>query len=395
MAVTLLRRKIRRYTKSVNQDLLDRALIHGHTLERFSAGEVNKIIKFLNRDVLPDAVDKLEGRLRRIKQYGWDRGPATTKRLREMIAGTNETVRAGIQDAGKTLREDLKGLAVTEAEWQTRALRAATKGMGLGFVSPNVGRLHSILTSRPMQGALLSKWWDGVGKAAQRDITRQLSIGIAQGEPVDTIVRRLVGTRAAAFGDGAFGAIRRNVRATVRTAANHVSTHARGMTAQENIEVIKGEQIVATLDYRTTPMCMAEDGKVYPVGEGWRPPGHHQCRTTVVPVLKSWKELDIDLKEAPPGTRASMDGQVSAKETYGSWLKKQPHHIQNEALGVTRARMFRQGRLNVKQLVDTKGRTLTLKQLRAKSGVFDKDTKFKDALSRTPRIRKVSGPCGF
>jgi hypothetical protein len=109
---------------------------------------------------------------------------------------------------------------------------------------------------------------------------------------------------------------------------------------------------------------MSLDGTTYPVDQGPRPPAHHQCRSTTVPVVKSWKELGIDLKEAPPGTRASMNGQVPSKLTYPQWLKRQPAAIQREALGPTRAALFRSGRLTIDRFVDQRGRPLSLKQIR-------------------------------
>lgn len=96
----------------------------------------------------------------------------------------------------------------------------------------------------------------------------------------------------------------------------------------------------------------------------------HNCRSTTVPVLKSWKQLGINLKEAPAGTRASMNGQVPAKLNYLQWLKSQSVSTQNEALGVGRAKMFRSGKLTIDKFRARSGKgLLTLAQLRAKEGL--------------------------
>jgi SPP1 gp7 family putative phage head morphogenesis protein len=92
----------------------------------------------------------------------------------------------------------------------------------------------------------------------------------------------------------------------------------------------------------------------------------HNCRSTTVPVLKSWKELGLDLAEADEGTRASMNGQVPASETYQTWLKRQPTGFQDDVLGVQRASLFRQGKLTVDKFVDESGKVYTMEQLRAK-----------------------------
>jgi hypothetical protein len=99
-------------------------------------------------------------------------------------------------------------------------------------------------------------------------------------------------------------------------------------------------------------------------------PAHHQCRSTTVPVLKSWEELGIPgLKDAPESTRAALGGAVPGKLTYGDWLKRQPASMQDLALGKGRAALFRAGKLDVRDLVDSTGRSLTLKELRALEGL--------------------------
>jgi hypothetical protein len=90
----------------------------------------------------------------------------------------------------------------------------------------------------------------------------------------------------------------------------------------------------------------------------------HNCRCTTTPVLKSWRELGVNLKEAPDGTRASMDGQISETDNYASWLEKQSAAIQDEALGKTRGALFRRGELSFDRFTDQRGNQLTLDQLR-------------------------------
>jgi hypothetical protein len=128
------------------------------------------------------------------------------------------------------------------------------------------------------------------------------------------------------------------------------------------------------LDNRTTEICIGYDGKVYPINEGPRPPFHWQCRTQAVPVLKSWKQLGINLKEAPEGTRSSMNGQEAAKITYPEWLKKQPIEFQDEVLGPTRAKLWRSGKVKIDRFTQD-GKLLTLDQLRKKEGLSIKDVK--------------------
>lgn len=92
----------------------------------------------------------------------------------------------------------------------------------------------------------------------------------------------------------------------------------------------------------------------------------HNCRSAYTPVLKSFRELGIDIDEAPSGTRASMNGQVPSDTTYGQWLKGQPVSVQNDALGVTKATLFRKGDLPLDRFINRNGHELTLAELKVK-----------------------------
>lgn len=99
----------------------------------------------------------------------------------------------------------------------------------------------------------------------------------------------------------------------------------------------------------------------------------HNCRSSTAPVLKSWKEMGIDLQEAPEGTRASLDGQVPASTTYSDWLRRQPPEVQDDVLGKAKGRLYRKGGLSVDRFVDRAGNELTLDQLRRREAdAFEK-----------------------
>ena len=90
------------------------------------------------------------------------------------------------------------------------------------------------------------------------------------------------------------------------------------------------------------------------------------CRSTSVPVLKSFRELGIDLDEVPLSTRASMDGQIAEDTTFEGFLSRRTVAEQGEVLGVGRAKLWRDGEISFRDLVDGNGRPLTLEELRAR-----------------------------
>jgi SPP1 gp7 family putative phage head morphogenesis protein len=156
---------------------------------------------------------------------------------------------------------------------------------------------------------------------------------------------------------------RRQVDTLTRTIVNHVSAQARNVTLEDNADILEGYEWVSTLDSRTTLICGGRDGRIYPVGQGPRPPAHWNCRSTVIPVVR--EEFRIEgLKGERPAVGDDGPGVVSAKSTYGGWLKKQPSSFQDETLGPTRAKLFRDGGLTIDKFRDETGKTYTLEQLK-------------------------------
>ena len=151
----------------------------------------------------------------------------------------------------------------------------------------------------------------------------------------------------------------------------HVANTARVETMKANEDIVKGYRWVSTLDGRTSEVCRSLDGKQFDIGKGPIPPAHPNCRSTTVPVLKSWRELGLDIDEMAPGQRASQDGPVSSTLTYYDWLKRQPASFVEEALGKTRAALFLKGGLSADEFarlqLNRNFEPLTLAELRKKA----------------------------
>ena len=358
-------------SRSVNDILLDEAIRHAHLLEQVKNGEVRKVAALLERDVFPALLNKVQGGVDRIGKRGVGYSLNATERGKSLASST----RSLLVQAMRKINDEyatpvMKLLAVSEAEWQVAVMSRATTAFNLEFNVPNLPQLRSIVTSVPMEGKLMKDWYDDLAHATQDRVLKAINTGLGAGEDGGSIIRRLRGTRAEGFTDGALQTTRNHADSIVRTSANHVSTHARERTYEENSDFIKGIRIVATLDGRTTAICRSEDGKVYPPGEGRRPPFHWKCRTTTVPVLKAASELGIPgLKDLPPGTRGSMNGEVSETLNYNDWLKKQPKAFQDRVLGPERGELFRKHKLTMDSFVNEQGKLLTIEQLRKAEGL--------------------------
>lgn len=256
---------------------------------------------------------------------------------------------AGFEKVSDGLKDNLYELSAILAGYEAAALVA----LGVSVTPVSDKLVRAILDSRPLSvegintDPLLEPFIDGYAKNQRIRISTAIKQGIAQGQTNAQIRQRIVGTKKAGYADGIVGGSIRSGEAVVRTAAAHVSSMVRQATAEENRDIVDGFRFLATLDSRTSTVCRSMDGKVLPIDTGVRPPLHINCRSTLVLELKpQYKGRDIDPQ------RASKDGAVSAKQTYYEWLKKQPEAFQDEVLGVTRGKLFRDGGLSVKEFSD-------------------------------------------
>jgi SPP1 gp7 family putative phage head morphogenesis protein len=323
--------------ETVNARLVDEFLQHQHYIEFFKQGQLDDLMTFLYQ-LMEDLSGVLGRRLGDVRTEG----TANTQRLQALLQDVQRLSDDVAGKLGTTVQQQLRDLALYEGGWTVKTVTDVLPvQLDLTTVAPV--QLWAAVNERPFEGRKLTTWFSDY-TASQRDrLTGSIRMSVVEGETVDQAIRRIRGTQRLNYSDGLImGLQRRSAEALVRTAVNHVVMTARNATLETNDEVVKAVLWRSTLDNRTSEICIARDGKTYPITSGPRPPAHPNCRSCIVPVIKSWKELGINLQEAPEGTRASMSGQVPASETYASWLNRQSAGFQDTVLGQTRADLFRQ-----------------------------------------------------
>lgn len=351
--------------KTANERVMSRTIRHSVYLQRYASGASRDVIAFLDEFVFPDLLGKLESRLAKIQSRGLDRGPWTTKRYGQMLWDLWDVLKDGTREANKRVRADLVELSKVEASHVVASVsQSLPADLDVSFRGLDLRSVQTVV-SRPIVGAPMRDWWNGIAEQTQRRIESQIGVGMAQGETAEQIIRRIRGTQAAGYSDGALNATRSQAAAIVKTAVNQVSTQTRQQTFKENGDIVKGYRWLSTLDNLTTPICRSRDGKVYPVDSNDLPPAHWNCRSTITPVLKSFREMGIDKDDLKPSTRASMNGQVPATQTYEQWIKEQPKEFQDDALGAARAQAWRSGRITWAEVnaVNQLGRPVPLEDL--------------------------------
>ena len=338
---------------SVNWKMKDRVIRHSVYIQGLAKAEQAKLARFLDRRLLPDlrrqVQDALAGSIPGLI-------PPSAQRLQDLDAAIGGLLRTHLGTAGSDLSKALSKVAINEGKWSSGLLAKAMEPLSVDFITPSPATLQAIVKEGVI-GKPMKEWFGGLAKGTQTKLRNQIAAGVALGESTPTIVRRV---------SKGYAITKRQAQTLVRTSVNHVSNQARMVTMQANTDTIKGWQFVATLDARTTDICMSHDGKFYKLNEGGNqyPPLHHQCRSTAVPVSKSWEELGLKGLKAPPaGFRASMNGQVPANVRYPQWLRAQPKSVRREILGPGRAELFDRGVVTVDKFVDADNKSRTLGQL--------------------------------
>lgn len=355
--------------KNINETIRDRTIRHMIYMEQLKTREVKEILKTLDKEILPDLIEKLQIRLSKIEDFGFDRGQATTRRIEALIKSLSD-ISKEYKNINNRVQGELFELGVSENKWQIGMIKEET-GVDLDFIVPNEKLIKSVITSKPFDGRTLEQWFDRLANSTQERLGQEIRRGVVEGLTTDQIVRNVRGTRALNYSDGVLNTTRRQTEAVVRSAVQHASNAARDELFKANRDMIKGVQWVATLDSRTCLECSPLDGQFFPVEKHPHAPLHVGCRCTLIMVLKSWKELGLNGQDLPPSTRASMNGQVAGSINYNDWLKTQPNDVIVDALGVKKAKLFSDGDLNLKSFVSDNRSILTLKQLEAReSGAF-------------------------
>lgn len=347
---------------SINEKISDKLQTHHLYLLRFDAEERKKVLKEL---------DKMFKDLDKILRNNPPTGKVRKAKFLKLRSFAQESISRYYSGIDGFIAGDLLELAELESLYVKKAINGVTR-INLTSSVLTTEQIKSVAKGSLVEGAPTSEWWarQAVGtKQIFEDAIRQ---GMMRGEGIDEMRRRIFGTNKR---PGIMEARKRTAEALTRSSVQSVANNARMEAYRKNGDVIKGIQWVSTLDGRTSLFCMSMDGLTWdldykPIGHGNEfipPPAHWNCRSTTVPILKSAEELGVKSGDIPAGTRASMDGQVNAKETFGTWLEKkesQDPGFADKVLGKGRADLWREGKITMSQLTDFKGHTLTLAELK-------------------------------
>lgn len=361
--------------------LADKFTMQDVNLSRFEAGERLKI-----RRLLSGLSDQLTVQLDKILPD--DEQTFSRRRLQALFKATDLTIQNTYAKIAKTHDESMMGLAEVSADKTRQAINKA-----IGVSIANVGLPESVLKALVNDdislGLPAKEWWAGQSTRLRQRFQNTIRQGVFAGETLSDLTRRVRGRRENGFKDGIMDTTTHEAEALIRTSVQSIAQNARMETFKANDDVIKGVQWLSTLDLNTTPQCQALSMQSWSLDgeplEGTTlafpgpPPIHWGCRSSLVNVMKSWGDLIQDAKgdpalaakmdrveaKIPKSTQASMDGQISASLDYESWLESKSEEDQIEALGYGKWKLWNDGEISLRDLIDNRNRPLTLQELEA------------------------------
>jgi SPP1 gp7 family putative phage head morphogenesis protein len=227
-------------------------------LERFSEDVRGKVVHILN-DAQKEILSTLTEADTAHPITTWKR-----KRLSQLQATIDEIADKSYGQIEKLNRKELQDLSVFTGKETVANLNRAI-GADIANVTLTKEGLQAIADSTMIDGQVIGKWWedqkwDFKRKAARQvaDVTHAVQMGMVQGEAIGEMVRRIRGT---ALAPGIMDMSKRNATSLVRTSVMQVANESRWQMYEGNKDLMKGYQVVATLDKRTTPRCRQLDGK--------------------------------------------------------------------------------------------------------------------------------------
>jgi SPP1 gp7 family putative phage head morphogenesis protein len=295
-------------------------------------------------------------------------GPRS-RRLNALLREVNMLIDVDYKNIDQELSEELTKLASIESTRQSKILADAV-GVSASSTALPPAKLNNLYRDTLIEGAPSSQWWSRQSDRLKRLFEDEMRQGVLLGETNQQLIQRVRGTRAFNFTNGIMNVTRNNAEALVRSSVQAVANATRFETLDANSNLLRSYRHVSTLDSRTSTQCIVRDNKRWkadtkePIGHNVPfqiPPIHWNCRSTLVGEVKGTTLPD-------DADRESDDGPVPANTSFEDFLDKKSKKYQDDVLGPGKADLWREGKINLTQLLDQRGNPLTLEQLTLRYG---------------------------
>jgi SPP1 gp7 family putative phage head morphogenesis protein len=338
---------------TVNDDILNEAIKHQI--------EVQQMIRTLNEEYQSTLDDADSQIIDELDNYATDIASGNTNSLHIglLLGAILVANRDAHSEMNSDFRSQVSDFLQYEADFQANLIRESLP-FDADISVPDADVLENNFFDTPILGRDFDQWLDDFESSRYSRDEMAIKRGMVGGEDAEEIAGDLE--------DSVFPIGERQLVNLTRTLFNSAANSARRDVVDENPDIAGAVQWHATLDEVTCAICADLDGQVFD-SEDEAPeemPAHPSCRCFFVPVVQSATKMGVHHLLSPEH-RSRLRGQPSQKMRYDAWLRKQNAATQDEALGPSRGRLFRLGKLPVTKFTDSRHRRLTLSELKSRN----------------------------
>ena len=282
---------------------------------------------------------------------GVTRLAARRARLAKLVQEVAEDVKETYSEIEELSSGQITDVVAAELKAVKKSLASVGDGLGLDLAidAPSAAETADVLAEPVAGGLEIADLWAQQEQQLVAIFTREMRLGQVAGETINQLVDRINGK-----GDTA-GVINRFVNSaesTIETAIHGGQQNAILAIANANKQTFPILTHASVLDSRTSYICLARAGLSWdaetkePLGHDFpfaAPPLHPNCRSILIPGLS---------------TQAAKQ-RLNPKRFLDSLSDEE----QDDVLGPGRAKLFRAGKITVRELVDQSDRPLTLAEL--------------------------------
>ncbi len=255
-----------------------------------------------------------------------------TGRTKKLLDQINHRLSLLMNDTKATIRDS----AVTQyqgATYHTAYMmdQATPDTIAISFPVLPVPAIQALVNT-PFKGAMFSQRIGVVTDAMASDIRDQLLQSMIAGDSMRDAAKRIKNVFGADDFENPSGYTNRALT-IARTEIMRAQNLGRNVLYNDNKDIMAGTVWLATPDRRICKWCLRRDGKTAAQikaapsqGDPWKktaqPPLHPRCRCVLLPKLKTWRQMGIDMPE-------EMDDDVRGMRVGTKWVTAPVQNFEN------------------------------------------------------------------
>lgn len=316
-----------------------------------------------------------------------------------LLKELNSLMTNQLSDVFKVITDKLHDMTVDESEFIFDLYDDFTELNFATVESATAVKLadSAVLSLEKGKGKTVGLWSELVADniaGATKEVNNIVRDGFRGGKTLNEMVQQIRGTynrSTKKYMGGVLGTTTNRAESLARTGVSHYSNRAREEFQVKNKKLLPESVFFATLDNRTTTICLGFHLTVWDIDDPKKPvlPLHYGERSVMLfkgpgidplsgtrPVISGRKgagEL-FDEKQSRTDKKVKYKGrasndvfeveQVGAKVTSQQWLERQPRWFVESTLGKGKAKLFLDGDLKIDKFTTVTGRPLTLVELK-------------------------------